>query len=217
MITIRMKLIEVDYEKLAERFIPEVFIHDTEETGLTKRLVGKLFVKDGEASSFTKGLLKLIPDQVTNSAAHHLVLCNQERFQLLMNQALEKSLQGVKIDNLRFSDTERMVHDMLKLEIQLKEVDYTSVISQLLPKLLEGLSSQPGKTGRLGQLLLTLGEKPDRMLAAACDILTQEEKDTILEQIFEIYQEDITEGLNRAAEQQKIAAVVAEVKLSHNS
>jgi hypothetical protein len=66
-------------------------------------------------------------------------------------------------------------------------------------------------------LLLNLGEKPDRMLIAAFDILTQEEKDTLLEQIFNIYREDIIEGLNRVAEQQKIAAVVAEVRLSNNS
>ncbi len=217
MLTIRMKLIEIDYEKLAERFLPEVFEDDTEETGLTKRLAGKLLVKDGEASPFTRVLLKLIPDQMSNSVAHHLILSNQEQIKLMINQALEKYLQGVSVASLRVLNKERTVHDMLKIEIELNEFDYNSVITQLLPKLLEGMSSQPGNTGRLGKLLITLGEKPDKMLTAALDILTQEEKDTLLKQIFDIYRADIIEGLNHAAEQQNISAIVADVRLSHHS
>ncbi len=216
MLTIKMKLVELEYEKLAKRFIPEAFMKASEDTGLTKRLAGRLFVKDGESSSFTRGLLKLIPNQVTNSVAYHLILSNQSRLQLIMNQALEKSLQGISVNTLRFLDTERAERDMLKLEIELNEVDYNSVIGQLLPKLLEGMSSQSGKTGSLGKVIQKLGEKPDRMLAAALDILTQEEKDTLMEQIVDIYREDIIEGINHAAEQQKIAAVVSEIRLSQN-
>ncbi len=190
MFTIMIKLVEVDYEKLAARFAP---------------------------GPIARGLIKLLPGSVTNKAAYHLVLRSRDRFQLFMNQALEKSLQGVKVRAFRFLDTEKEVYEMLKLEIELKQVDYNSVITQLLPKLLTGMSSQPGKTGQLGKLLLSLGEKPDRMLTAALNLLSQEEKDELLEQIFDIYREDIIEGLNRAAVQQNIAAVIAEVKLSKDS
>jgi hypothetical protein len=214
MLTIRIKMIEIDYEKLAERFLPELFDHDEEETGLAKRLAGKLLVKDGEASSFTRGLLKLIPNQVSNSVAVHLILKNQERIRLMINQALENYLPGISVASLRFMEVKGTEHDELKIQIRLKEVDYHSVITRLLPKLLEGISSQPGKTGRLGKLLLTLGDKPDQMLAAALDILTQEEKDKLLKQIFDLYREDIVEGLNRVAVQQNISAVVAEIRLS---
>ncbi len=207
-------MIEIDYEKLAERFLPELFDHDEEETGLAKRLAGKLLVKDGEASSFTRGLLKLIPNQVSNSVAVHLILKNQERIRLMINQALENYLPGISVASLRFMEVKGTEHDELKIQIRLKEVDYHSVITRLLPKLLEGISSQPGKTGRLGKLLLTLGDKPDQMLAAALDILTQEEKDKLLKQIFDLYREDIVEGLNRVAVQQNISAVVAEIRLS---
>lgn len=214
MLTIRIKMIEIDYEKLAERFLPELFDHDEEETGLAKRLAGKLLVKDGEASSFTRGLLKLIPNQVSNSVAVHLILKNQERIRLMINQALENYLPGISVASLRFMEVKGTEHDELKIQIRLKEVDYHSVITRLLPKLLEGISSQPGKTGRLGKLLLTLGDKPDQMLAAALDILTQEEKDKLLKQIFDLYREDIVEGLNRVAVQQNISAIVAEIRLS---
>jgi hypothetical protein len=214
MLTIRIKMIEIDYEKLAERFLPELFDHDEEETGLAKRLAGKLLVKDGEASSFTRGLLKLIPNQVSNSVAVHLILKNQERIRLMINQALENYLPGISVASLRFMEVKGTEHDELKIQIRLKEVDYHSVITRLLPKLLEGISSQPGKTGRLGKLLLTLGDKPDQMLAAALDILTQEAKDKLLKQIFDLYREDIVEGLNRVAVQQNISAVVAEIRLS---
>ncbi len=207
-------MIEIDYEKLAERFLPELFDHDEEETGLAKRLAGKLLVKDGEASSFTRGLLKLIPNQVSNSVAVHLILKNQERIRLMINQALENYLPGISVASLRFMEVKGTEHDELKIQIRLKEVDYHSVITRLLPKLLEGISSQPGKTGRLGKLLLTLGDKPDQMLAAALDILTQEAKDKLLKQIFDLYREDIVEGLNRVAVQQNISAVVAEIRLS---
>jgi len=216
-LTIRMKLIEIDYEKLAERFLPELFDDDAEETGLAKRLAGKLLVKDGEASSFTKGLLKLIPNQVSNSVAYHLILSNQECIRLIINQALEKYLQGIAVTSLRFMEAKETAHDELKIQIELKEIDYNSVITRLLPKLLEGISSQPGKTGRLGKLLLTLGEKPEQMLAAALDILTQEEKDKLLKQIFDLYREDLIEGLNHVAEQQNISAVVAVIRLSHRA
>ncbi len=190
MLTIMIKLNKVDYEKLAQRFLP--------------------------AKPFTKGLMKLIPNQVTNSLGYHLVLRNQERFLPMINQALEKALRGVQVATLRFMDTEREVYDMLKLELELKEIDYNSVLTQLLPKLIEGMSSQPGKTGQLGNLLLNLGEKPDRMLSAAFELLSQEEKDDLLVQLFRIYREDILQSLNHMAEQQKIAAEAVEIRLERS-
>jgi hypothetical protein len=214
MLTIRIKMIEIDYEKLAERFLPELFDHDEEETGLAKRLAGKLLVKDGEASSFTRGLLKLIPNQCQISGSSPDTEEIRKRIRLMINQALENYLPGISVASLRFMEVKGTEHDELKIQIRLKEVDYHSVITRLLPKLLEGISSQPGKTGRLGKLLLTLGDKPDQMLAAALDILTQEEKDKLLKQIFDLYREDIVEGLNRVAVQQNISAVVAEIRLS---
>lgn len=214
MLTVKMKLIKVDYEKLAERFIPDAFTSDTEPDNLAKKLASKLFVKDGEASSFTKGILRLIPNQTMNSLAYNLVIRNQDRFREVMNQAMEKSLWEIEVANLRFLDTERAEYDMLKLEIVLKEIDYTAVVSQLMPKLLEGMSMQEGKAGQLGQLFLSMGGTPNKMLAAAFDILSQKEKDELLLEIVNIYREDIIQNLNQMAEQQKIAAEVAEIKLS---
>lgn len=214
MLKIKMKLTEVDYEQIAERFIPEAFVKPSGGNNIAMKLAGKLLVKDGETSALAKGILNLIPQQTMDTFAYHLVLRNLERFREGMNQFLAKELPGLQIEALNILDTDKAVYDVIKLEISLEEINYKLVLEQLLPRLLEQMAQKQDKSGDLARIFLGMNEVPAKMAVAAFDTLSQEAKNHLLVQILSLYREEIAEGANAGLQQQKISAKVAGINFS---
>jgi hypothetical protein len=213
MLKIRVMLVKVDYDQIAERFIPDAVEGSLESKHLSMRLAGKLLVKDGETSTLAKSVLRLIPQQAKDSFAYHLVLRNQNKIRESMNQYLMKEFRGLFIENLRLLDTEKAVYDVIKLEVTLNEIDYNQVLSQLAMKMIDNLSQKPEKSGRLAQVFLTLGDAPGEMVAAALSVLSQEAKDQLLVDLFKVYQEEVVESVNQALEQQGLSAQIEKLKV----
>jgi hypothetical protein len=213
MLKLRIKLIEVNYDQIVERFLPEALEGSMESRSLSLRLAGKLLVKDGEASALAKGVLRLIPQQAMGSVAYQLVLRNQERIKETLKQYLIRELPGLFLKEFHIIDTDKAVFDVIKLEVVLEEIDYNTVLRQLVMKLLNNLSQKPDKTGRLAQVLLSLGDAPGEMITAAFALLSQEQKDRLLVELFANYQEEVIESLNHGLEQQGISAKLAKLKV----
>ncbi|MDF2906068.1 MAG: hypothetical protein K0R34_1389 [Herbinix sp.] len=213
MLKIRVMLVKVDYDQIAERFIPDAVEGSLESKHLSMRLAGKLLVKDGETSTLAKSVLRLIPQQAKDSFAYHLVLRNQNKIRESMNQYLMKEFRGLFIENLRLLDTEKAVYDVIKLEVTLNEIDYNQVLSQLAMKMIDNLSQKPEKSGRLAQVFLALGDAPGEMVAAALSVLSQEAKDQLLVDLFKVYQEEVVESVNQALEQQGLSAQIEKLKV----
>jgi hypothetical protein len=207
-------LIRVDYDQIAERLIPEALEGAMERESLTLRIVGKLLVKGGETSSLAKGVLKFIPQQAKGAFAYQLISRNRERIKEEINQFLMRELPGLLLTDLRILDMKKGVYDMVKLEVSLKEIDYNSVPEQLVMKLLDNLSQKPDKSGKLAQILLSLGDAPGKMVSAALLVLPQETKDQLLAELFMVYQEEVVESLNHVLQQQGFSAQVSKLKLT---
>jgi hypothetical protein len=207
-------LIRVDYDQFAERLIPEALVGAMESESLSMRIAGKLLVKGGETSSLAKGVLKFIPQQAKGAFAYQLILRNRERIKEELNQLLMKEFPGLVLTDLTILDTEKGVYDMVKLEVSLREIDYNSVPEQLVMKLLNQMSQKPDQSGKLAQILLSLGDAPGKMVTAALSVLPQEAKDQLLVELFAVYQEDVVEGLNHMLQQQGFSAQLSKLKLT---
>jgi hypothetical protein len=206
-------LIRVDYDQLAERLIPEVLEGAMESESLSMRIAGKLLVKGGETSSLAKGVLKFLPQQAKGTFAYQLILRHRERIREELNQLLKRELPGLVLADLRILDTEKGVYDMVKLEVSLRDIDYNSVPEQLVMKLLDNLSQKPDKSGKLAQILLSLGDAPGKMVSAALSVLPQEVKDQLLVELSAVYQEEMMASLNHVLEQQGFSTLVSKIKL----
>ncbi len=213
MLKLRLKFIRVDYDQIAQVLLPEALEGAEESTSLSMRLAGRLLVKDGEASSLAKGVLKLIPQQAKDSFAYHLVQRNQEKIREKLNQFLVRELKGLFIEKLQILDTDKVVYDVIKLEATLNEIDYESVLGQLVMKLLTNLSQKSDQSGRLAKTFLSLGNAPGEMVSAALSVLSQEAKDQLLIDLFSNCQEDVLANLNRVLDEQGISARVAKLKV----
>ncbi|MBH1941341.1 hypothetical protein I5677_10595 [Mobilitalea sibirica] len=104
---------------------------------------------------------------------------------------------------------------MLKLELLLDEINYNALIESLLPKLLEDISKQDNKLGKVGQLLMDMKDYPIQMITAALDTLPQKSKNELIVNLISIYNEDITKGINHILEKQQISADVLDIKLNN--
>jgi hypothetical protein len=184
-----------------------------ESESLSMRIAGKVLVKGGETSSLAKGVLKFIPLKAKGAFAYQLILRHRERIKEKLNQLLIQELPGLVLADLRILDTEKRVYDMVKLEVSLRDIDYNSVPEQLVMKLLDNLSQKPDKSGKLAQILLSLGDAPGKMVSAALSVLPQEAKDQLLVELSAVYQEEMIESLNHVLEQQGFSALVSKIKL----
>jgi hypothetical protein len=214
MLRLRLLLVRIDYDQIAERLIPEALEGAMESESLSMRLAGKLLVKDGETSTLAKGVLKFIPQQAKSAFAYQLLLHNRERILEELNQLLMRELPGLLLSDLRVLDTVKGVYDMVKIEVSLKEIDYNSVSEQLLLKFLANMSQKSDQSGRLAQLLLSLGDAPGKMVTAALSVLPQETKDQLLVELFSLYQEETVERLNHMLEQQSLTVQVSRLKIT---
>ncbi|MGF7145795.1 hypothetical protein HNQ56_004239 [Anaerotaenia torta] len=211
MIKVRIKLTDVDYEQIAERFIPDALERASDSDNIAMKLAGRLLVKDGETSPLAKGMLGLFPKQTKDMAAYHLIVRNLDRLREGMTHALAREMPGMHIETMRALNTEENMYDVIRLELVMGEINYGLVLEHLIRRFLEGMAQKPDKSGELAMLFLAVDGVAGRM-AAAFDSLSQEEKDLLLVRILSIYREEITEGVNEGFRKQKITAKVAEMK-----
>jgi len=215
MLKLKAKLIKVDYEKIANRFLPDLFKNVTEDSKLSTKIANELLVKNKVTNGIAKGIIKMIPQKTKASITVDLITHNIDNIKASINEYFEGNYIALEIVEIRIKESSKVGYDMIKLEITLKEIDYNSLIGNILPRLLINLSGTEDKTGKLAQLLLGLEEVPNKMLEAALGVLPQGEKDDLLIRMISIYKEDILKLINNLASEQQIAAEVSDLKIEN--
>ena len=215
MLKLKAKLIKVDYEKIANRFLPDLFKNVTEDSKLSTKIANELLVKNKVTNGIAKGIIKMIPQKTKASITVDLITHNIDNIRESINEYFEGNYIALEIVEIRIKESSKVGYDMIKLEITLKEIDYNSLIGNILPRLLINLSGTEDKTGKLAQLLLGLEEVPNKMLEAALGVLPQGEKDDLLIRMISIYKEDILKLINNLASEQQIAAEVSDLKIEN--
>jgi hypothetical protein len=215
MLKLKAKLIKVDYEKIANRFLPDLFKNVTEDSKLSTKIANELLVKNKVTNGIAKGIIKMIPQKTKASITIDLITHNIDNIREAINEYFEGNYIALKIVEIRIKELNKVGNDMIKLEITLKEIDYNTLIGNILPKLLISMSGTEDKTGKLAQLLLGMEDVPNKMLDAALGVLPQDAKDDLLIRMLSIYKEDILKQINNLAKEQQIAAEVSDLKVEN--
>lgn len=213
MLKLKAKLINVNYEKIADRFLPDLFKNITEDSKLSIKIANELLVKNKVTNGIAKGIIKLMPQKTKASITLDIITRNLDEITESINQFFESNQITIRIIDIKIKEGSEAVHDMIKLEVTLDQIDYNSVIATVLPKMLIGMSAKNDKNGELAQLLLGMEEIPVRMLTASLDVLPQDGKDDLLVKILSIYKIDMVSFLNHILSEQQIAADIAAINM----
>ena len=171
-----------------------------------------LLIPGIDKSATAKGIIKLVPNSFKDELALLITTLNQEKIINEVNSKLERS--GINITVIRIDLTKFRTEGsrMLRLEVVIDEIDYNGLIKNTVPRILENMAQSKDNNGALVKLLLEK-DLPVRMLTAALDALSQEEKDELVVSVFNIYKGDIKEALYRAMEQQNISLEIEKLQL----
>lgn len=213
MLKLKAKLIKVNYNKIADRFLPDLFKNITEDSKLSIKIANELLVKNKVTNGIAKSIIKIMPQKVKASITLDVITRNLDKITESINQYFESNQIAILIVDIKIKEGSEAVHDMIKLEVTLDIIDYNSIITTALPKMLMNMSLKNDKNGELAQLLLGMEEIPGRMLTAALDVLPQEAKDDLLVKILSIYKVDIVSFLNHIISEQQIATEVSVINI----
>ncbi|TJX15882.1 hypothetical protein E9840_01625 [Tissierella creatinini] len=126
---------------------------------------------------------------------------------------MEKKLT-LKLVGMDSKKVEREGEKMLKLDFLFNELDYESVLSELLRIMLESNLKKDGEIGDTSKYINGLGEVPYNMLKAALETLPQEQKDEIVTNIIRINRNKIVSLINNLAEKNNIKAELSSMNVA---
>ncbi len=126
---------------------------------------------------------------------------------------IEKKLT-LKLVGMDSKKVEREGQKMLKIDFLFNELDYESVLSELLRIMLESNLKKDGEIGDTSRYILDLEEVPYNMLKAALETLPQEQKDEIVTKLLRINKNKIISLINNLAEKNNIKAELSSMNVT---
>lgn len=177
-------------------------------------ILGKIPV-DNPVVGFMKGIVKTIPSIFIplGSRIFDLPIVKKKIILELNNLFMEKKL-ALKIVGMDIKKVEREVQNMLKIDFLFNEIDYESVLSELLKIMLESNSKKDGEVGDMSRYINDLEELPYNMLQAALETLPQEQKDEIVTQLLRINKNKIVSIINELADKNNIKAELSSMNVT---
>lgn len=102
---------------------------------------------------------------------------------------------------------------MIKLEIKIRDVDYSDIADKVIPIVLQKLNEKDDKSNKLVKILAGMKGLPNKIVKAALAVLPQQTKDELAVHFLSEYKADIVTYMNRMAEEKQIAIEIEEVNI----
>ncbi|MDF2543198.1 MAG: hypothetical protein K0S47_2916 [Herbinix sp.] len=102
---------------------------------------------------------------------------------------------------------------MIKIEIKIKDIDYSEIADRVIPIAIQKMSEKNDKSSKLAKILSGMKGMPSKIVRAALGVLPQQTKDELAVHFLSEYKEDIITYVNRMTEEKQIAIEVADVKI----
>lgn len=104
---------------------------------------------------------------------------------------------------------------MLKLEVTLNEINYTSIVINTLPKLLNDLGEKDEKIKNTLNILQKHNVVPHVLIANILNALSNDQIDQILEELGNLYSADIVKVINKVLSQEQISIELKNIEISN--
>lgn len=106
---------------------------------------------------------------------------------------------------------------MIELHIKIDSIDYGGLAQQAVPLAIKKLSTSSHGDSKLIHALEGLGSLPSSAAKVMLDAMPQEAKDTIALAFMQNYKNEITQQINRFAENKGIEIVITEIEAVRGS
>lgn len=105
---------------------------------------------------------------------------------------------------------------MIELHIKIDSIDYGGLAQQVVPLAINKLGASHGDS-KLVHALQGLGNLPSSAVKVMLNAMPQEAKDTIALAFMQNYKDEITQQINRFAENKGISIVITEIEAVRGS
>lgn len=106
---------------------------------------------------------------------------------------------------------------MIELHIKIASIDYGGLAQQVVPLAIKKLSASSHGDSKLAHALQGLGSLPASAVKVMLNAMPQEAKDTIALAFLQNYKDEITQQINRFAEDKGISIVVTDIEAVRGS
>lgn len=212
MIRIRMDIKNIDYITLLEISMPYLEKWLDERDNLLFDMIAKLVSNHGKPSKFSSFLVSLVPNK------DHMVVSILPRF----HDSIKKAINEIMVKNdiialITFVNTKSIERDgktMIRIELEIDQIDYITSAEKVLPKVIENLSLKEERAGRLGRMLLNMKETPVNVIRAAMSAIPKEQRDKLFTAILMEYKEELVSGLNGLISENNVKAQISNIQIN---
>ncbi len=106
---------------------------------------------------------------------------------------------------------------MIELHIKIDSIDYGGLAQQVVPLAINKLGASSHGDSKLVHALQGLGNLPSSAVKVMLNAMPQEAKDTIALAFMQNYKDEITQQINRFAENKGIKIVITEIEAVRGS
>ncbi|MDD3173916.1 MAG: hypothetical protein PHF63_09675 [Herbinix sp.] len=211
MLKTKIYLKEINYNTLVDLMMPFIEKWLTEKDNIFYNIFSKMISNNGKPTKLSKFLVSVIPNK-SNVAASILPHFNEVLIEYLNNLLIKNGI-AVRITSIKIESIERRYETMLRIEINIDEIDYEKTIDNLLSVMIQRLSEKEDKSGKIGRLLLSLNGLPNQVLKAAIGAIPKEQRDELAASIISEYKEELADILNSIVSQNNIKAEISEINI----
>lgn len=196
-----VKISEVDYREIADRVMPIVIkkMSDKEDSG---KLVNILAKYQNLPNKAVNKALAVLPQKIKDEIVINLIEHYEEKMTSSFNKFLaEKELQ------ITFKGISVSKKEYMELVFTIDDIDYNSIISKGRPLAVNKLKSNE-KYGKALTLISKLDGYSDKLIQAALDALSQDEKDDFVICILDSYEAEVLSFINSWADSNNLKITV---------
>jgi hypothetical protein len=102
---------------------------------------------------------------------------------------------------------------MIRIEILIKDVDYSSIADKVMPFVMQKLSEKGDKTSKLAKLISGMKDLPGKIVKAALSVLPQQTKEELAVYFLTEYKDEIVKNMMNLAKEQQVAIEIEDVKV----
>lgn len=195
MLICRLYLQNIDYNSVINRLMPVITKELSEKDNVFFSLLKKILCKNNKPSGFTKLLFSIAPNK--DEIAVSLLCKNAEEIQQYANEALKRFKIAASIKAIRAKTIDKGCDKMIKLEVEIDNIDYEKNITNLMPLLIDILNRNKISSKAIS-ILTNNSELAEKMAKAAIREIPEDKRDELLADILTEYKQEIIDAVNRA-------------------
>lgn len=210
MLICRLYFKNIDYNSIVSRLMPIITRELSEKDNIFFTLLKKILCKNNKPSGFTKLLVSIAPNK--DELAATLICQNADEIQKYANEALIRFKIAASIKAIRAKTVDKGCDKMIKLEVEIDNIDYEQNITNLMPLLMDILDKNK-ITNKAIAILTENSELAEKMVKAAIREIPEDKRDELLADILTEYKQEIINTANRAILKYYIKAELKEIEI----